>query len=109
MKFIFYTITTVLGLLILIGKFFVFDIKNTHVTARYSAFVTMLILLYSVSAILLMFGASFSDKIILFFIAISPYIIGLLATHETIGFYTYLQLTTILASLMYGIKFQFIG
>ena len=89
MKFIFYTITTVLGLLILIGKFFV--------------------LLYSVSAILLMFGASFSDKIILFFIAISPYIIGLLATHETIGFYTYLQLTTILASLMYGIKFQFIG
>lgn len=93
--------------LLLFGKLFVFNKKNPVIIGNYVAFITFLLGLYCLVSIYFVFKAPFSCKLFYLFFALSPFLIGKLATYKTLTIYANLQLFIILFSGFYTIYFLY--
>lgn len=107
MKYYFLTTAFALASTIFAGKLYVFDKKNTTFVANYSVFVTILILFYSLFALLLLRYGGFVDKIFLTLFALSPFIIGKFVSYKLINLFTYIQFIIILLSMVFVVRLQF--
>lgn len=105
MKIIFEILALVLFNLLLIGKICVFNKKQPRFVSKYVAFVTFLLVLYCICAIIMILQGSFVNKLFFLFFAVSPFVIGRLISFRTLNFYTNLQLLTIILSGFYSIWF----
>ena len=102
LKLLFILTAFILISMIIYGKLFIFKKKHPSFVSDYCATMAGFLGLYTILALLFvfMFPATLAKLIMLFF-AISPYIIGLFATYNTEKYFTVLQVTLLLISIVY--------
>ena len=93
------------GLLVFIlslYKLFICKLKRTSKTSLYISFMTGILLIYILSAVLLViFEPEIWSKIIILIFGLSPFIIGRLATYEKENMYSWIQIGTITLGIFY--------
>jgi len=105
LKIFFISISSLLIFTIFTGKFFIFNCTNSRYMAQCGLVMAILFALYSINGIILaILPSSITYKIILIALGISPYIIGRLATYETLNVATFVQLTLLLGGIVYVIE-----
>ena len=92
-----------LFLLLCTYKFFIEKRKRTEKTASYVSFIGAILLLYVLSgALFAFFAPTFLSKVIVAIFALSPFIIGKMATYEKENFYSFIQILCIFLSVFYS-------
>ena len=103
LKFGFILFGILLFLLFCIYKLFVEKKERTEKTATYVSFMGGVLLLYVLSGVLFaIFAPTILSKAVIAIFALSPFIIGKIATYEKEKFYSFIQILCIVMSLFYS-------
>ena len=95
-------IALMFALSIIYGKLFVFRKKEASFVSDYCANIAVFIVLYVIlSLIFIAFMPTMFAKFVMVGFALSPFILGLLATYHTEKYFTLLQLCLIATSIWY--------
>lgn len=105
LKYIFVGIALILALLLSVYKLYSFVKKNNSKNHPvYVSTMTGLLLLYVICGLLLIFYVPKFDKLILLLFALSPFIIGKLATYETENKYALFQIICLVLSAVFVVQ-----
>ena len=98
-KFLYCAMAIILATMIVYGKLFVFKKRKPQFVSDYAATIAGFLGVYVIlSLILIAIYPSIYAKLIIFGFAITPFIIGILATYHTEKYYTVLQVILLLIS-----------
>lgn len=87
-------------LALIMGKAFVFKLKDTMLVSNYIALMTAFMGLYCISGFLLMFRVPVIQlKLLLLLFSLSPFILGHFAEYKTEKLFTLLQIVLVIASV----------
>lgn len=101
-KALFVIISLIACSMFVYGKLFVFKKKHPSFVSAYCATMAIFVAIYSILALALVWlMPSSNSKLIMFGFAISPFLIGLLATYHTEKYYTIVQILVFLTSILY--------
>lgn len=102
LKFFFVLSSILLFILLSIYKLFISKQKRTEKTAAFISFIGAITLLYVLSGILFaIFTPKLINKFIIAIFAVSPFVIGRLATYEKENFYSFLQIFCVAISAIF--------
>jgi len=100
LKFLFIVIAAIFSLMLMIYKLILCKLKRTSKTSLYISVMTFLLFLYITFALLLVILVpKVLSKFIIGFFAISPFIIGRLATYKKENLYSWLQIFMVILSI----------
>lgn len=103
-KWLFVLISVILICMISYGKLFVFRKKKPQFVSDYCATMAGIFGAYSICGLLLVWlFTPTTDKVVMFGFAVSPFLIGLVATYHTEKYYTLAQLLLLVFSAAYVI------
>lgn len=103
-KGLYILLTFAIFMMIICGKLFVFRKRSAQFVSDYCATMAAMIGLYALLSLIFVFiYPDMISKSVMLAIALSPFIIGLLASYHTEKYYTCLQLVLLLFSMYYVI------
>lgn|SRR5574344_404114 len=106
LKHIFEAIALILMSFIIVGKFWVFKIKNIMISSNFVAAIAALFGIYSLLCLLLMFSTpDLKIKLIMLVFGSSPFLIGKMATYKLETFFTVCQVLFVFLSLAFVVLF----
>ena len=102
LKVLFALMALITTTMMVYGKLFVFKKRKPQFVSDYCATMAVFLIGYVISSLVLVwFFPLTHQKLIMFGFAISPFLIGLLATYNTEKYYTALQVLIFLVSTAY--------
>ena len=103
-EYLFITIASILALLLMLQKLYVYKLKDNIKKAEFISVTTAFLLVYMLNALCLTFMIdSVINKLVMFLFAISPFIIGKLVTYEKENLYSAIQIICIIISIVFVI------
>jgi len=103
-EFIFIVISLLLGSALIINKTYICHVQDNMKKSDYVAGIALLFALYILSGFCLaIFVPGIYCKIIMMLFALSPFIIGRIATYEKEKFYTFVQILSVWVSCIFMI------
>ena len=102
LKIVFLVSAILMTMMLLFYKLYLQKRKRTEKTAEYISVLVFVFVLYVMSAVLCaIFIPGIMNKVLMMFFAISPFIIGKMATYEKETFYSYIQIFCLVVSIFY--------
>src|SRR5574344_1591223 len=106
LKYFFIFAGSLLTIMLLLGKLYIFKLKDNILVSNYAATIAGLMGVYAVSALLLtLVVPNIAYKVLMLLFAGSPFIIGRFATYEKEILYSFIQIITAFVSVIYVLFF----
>ena len=103
-EYIFIIIGFLFAISLILNKIYIANLKDNLKKSDYIAGIAILLAMYVVSAIIVgVYIPTIYKKLVMTIFGLSPFIIGKLATYEKEKFYTIIQITCIITSLVFVI------
>lgn len=102
LKILFEILAFILVGIITYGKFFVFKKREPQFISDYCAAIGVVMCGFSILALVLAcISPSNTDKLVMFFLAISPFILGLITTYNTEKYFTWVQIMLFVLGIIF--------
>ena len=89
------------SLSIIVGKIFIFKMKDTMFVSNYIVLIAVFLGAYSLIGLFLIFKVPFLYfKLFFLFVALSPFLLGQIASYKTEKIFTFLQVIIVLFSVV---------